>query len=215
MLLAAVGELGIDLIGKHENIGAAENVRDSLEVFLLHNTAGGVVGEGQQHGLGLRRDGGLQSLGCELELILLSGDDVDGNAAGEDDAGVVGNVGGLGDDDLIAGGDKSADGKVDRLACADGNEDLALRLIMNAVALVKILADELTQLGHSAVGGVRDAAVGKALQSLLPDGFGRGKIGLAYAEADGLVGKDIEVLADTGRRYVLNGLDDELGVIHG
>ena len=85
---------------------------------------------------------------------------------------------------------------------------------MHAVTVVKILADELAKLGHTAVGGVRDAAVGKALDGLPPDGFGSGEIRLAYAEADGLVGKYVEILADAGRRYVLNGFYYELCVIH-
>ena len=214
MLLAAVCELGIDLIRENEDIGAAKNVSDRLKVFLLHDTAGGVVGERKEQRLGLGSDGCLQSLCGELELIVSSGDNVYGNAARENYAGVISNVCGLGDNDFVALGDERADSEVDRLARADGNEYLAVRFIMDAVTLVQIPAYKLTQLGHTAVGRVRDAAVGQTLQSFLPDSFGRGEIRFADAEADRLVGQNVKILANTGRRYILHSFNNKFRVIH-
>ena len=49
---AAVGQLGINLIRKHEDIGSAQYLRDLLQMVPPHDRAGRIVGERQDQQFG-------------------------------------------------------------------------------------------------------------------------------------------------------------------
>ena len=72
MTIFAVVQLGIDLIRKHHNVGAAQHLGNFFQMLLFHHSTRGVVGERQHQKLGFWRDGCAQLVGSQAEIILLA-----------------------------------------------------------------------------------------------------------------------------------------------
>lgn len=89
----------------------------------------GLLGYGKDQQLGLGRDGSPQLVGSQAELILGAGGNVHRNAAGQLGDRLVADEAGLRDDDLIPRLHQGADGQVDGLAAADGDQDIFLFIV--------------------------------------------------------------------------------------
>ena len=214
---AAVGQLGVDLVGDDHDVGALEYPCDCLEVCALHDAAGGVVGVGQDQRLGARRDGGGQLPGQHAEGDRRVGGDAHGHAAGQPYARHVGDVGGLGDEHLIARLDQRAQRKVDALGRAHGDNDLLFGVVGQAAAVKKIARDFAAQLQRAPVGGVVRLPLLDGVDGGLADVPGRDKVRLAHAQGDGVLhrGHDVEELADAAGWDVRHRAVDDGIVIHG
>ncbi|MPM54682.1 hypothetical protein SDC9_101461 [bioreactor metagenome] len=129
-MMLPVGQLAVDFIGDHHDIGAAQHLGNGLQVPPTHNAAGGVAGEGQQHGLGFGCDGSAQLLGGQPKFVLGLKLHIHRRASGHGDQRPVADKGGHRDNHLVPGIDEAAEGQVQRLAAAHGHENLAGKVII-------------------------------------------------------------------------------------
>ena len=151
MLLAAIGELGIDLIGQHQDIGIPQHFRNGFKILPLHNAAGGVVGIGEDQQLALGRNSCLECLGSEAEIVLEPGGNAYNLRSGQAGNGIIGYIAGLGDQDFIAGIDHRADHHIDGLRTADGDHGLLFGIGKPHAAL-EIAVDLLLEFPETGVG---------------------------------------------------------------
>ena len=129
MAVEAVGQFGVDFVRQYDNVCLPQDGGDLLHLGGAHYSAGGVVGVREDQQLGLGRDGGPQLVGSQAELILGAGGNVHRNAAGQLGDRLVADEAGLRDDDLIPRLHQGADGQVDGLAAADGDQDIFLFIV--------------------------------------------------------------------------------------
>ncbi len=112
------------------------------------------------------------------------------DAAREHDRGNVGDVAGLVEDHLVTRVAGRPQREVDRLRCADGDQDLGLRVVADAVAAFEVLRERAPELDRAEVRGVVGAALAQALDARLDDLAGRVEVGLPHPEADDVVHGD-------------------------
>ena len=206
--MLAVGELGIDLVGYHHNIGAPQHLRQGLKVLPVHDAAGGVVGEGEHQNLGAGSDGGFQLLGGEAELVFHLGLHVHGYAVNHGHQGPIAHEGGGGDDDLVPRLQQTAEGQIQALTAAHGDQGLADGLILQVKPPLQIAADGPAQVGESGVGGVLGKALFQGVDARIPDVPGGLEVRLSHAQGDGVVHlrHDVKVFPNAGGRHFLNAL---------
>ena len=213
VLASVVKQLAVDLIGEDEQIVLHGKGGDLFQLLRGHDAAGGIRGEVQRDDLGLRRDGFLHIGGHEGEVVFLTRVHHDGHAVGHLDAGAVADVAGLVVDDFVARIQNGAEGDVERLADADGDEDLGLRVVGDAELLFHILADEYAEGLQAEVRGVAGLAFFQRADDGLADGPGGGFIRLADAEGDDIRAADDELeevtnarareVADLGTEFIM------------
>ena len=205
MIPAAVGQLGIDLVGKDKDILLDADLRDLLEIVTLHDRARGIVRERQNEHFRFVGDRRAQVVRSETEVILVFGVDDDRYAACHYGQRLVADERGLGNDDLVPSFHQRAEREVDRLAAAHGDERLRLRLICNAEAPFVVFRDFLQQVGKAAVGRVPCSALLQTADALVADMPRRLEIRLADTQRDHVLHliRDIKELADSRRVYRL------------
>ena len=148
-VLPLKGQLGVNLVGDHEQVVALGQAGDRLERLAGHRAAGGVGGEVQHERLGLGRDCLLDRLGGDGESVLGEARHGHRHAVGQRDAGRVADIARFVVNDLIAGIDDGPQRDVERLADADADEDLRLRVVAHAESPGDVAADGRTQLGQA------------------------------------------------------------------
>ena len=121
---AAVGELGIDLVGNDKEIVLFDDGDDGFELLLRHDAARRVVGIGEDDRLGAGGEGLFERFGREDEAVLRAAPDRHGRAAAQLHDGRVRDVGGIGDQNFIADVADRAKGKIDALARPHRNDDV-------------------------------------------------------------------------------------------
>ena len=214
--MLSIGELGIDLVGEDHDTGVPQHLGHGLQVLALHDAAGGVVGEGQHQHLGPGGDGRAQLLGGEAEFILRLGLHIDGGAAGHGGQRPVADKGGDGNDDLIPRIDHAAQGQVDGLAAAHGDNDLMGKVVLEMEAAVQIGRNLPAQLGHAGVGGVLCKSLFQGVDARVPDVPGRDKVRLADSQRDCVLHllQDVKEPADSRRFDVLDALGQNGIIVH-
>ena len=215
-VVLAVGELGVNFVGDHHDIGAPQHIGNGLQIGAAHDAAGGVGGEGQHQHLGLGGDGRLELLGGETELVLRLQLHIHRHAARHLGEGAVAHERGHGHDDLVAGIEQTAQGQVDGLAAAHGDQDLLGVVVVQVKAAAEIVGDLPPQLQHTGVGGVLGVAPLQGVDTRVPDVPGGDKVGLTDAQGDGVghLLQDVEKLADARGLDILDALRNDLVVIH-
>ena len=216
MLLLAVGEGGVDLVGEDQQVVLLHHPGDSLQVLPAHDGPGGVVGVGQDEEFRLFGDLLLHLLGGEAEAVFRLGLDGDGHALGHLGDGHVADEAGLGDEHLVPGVDEAAHAQVDGLAAAHGHQDLLVGVVLHVIVAGKEIGDLLAQLEKTPVGGVAGAALFQRLDARLPDMPGGVEVGLSHRQGDHvlhLVG-DVEKLPDARGLYHLDLPVEVLAVIN-
>ena len=179
---------------------------DGVQGLLGVDAAGGVVGGGQNDGLGLFIDSGLQGLRVHLEVVVLRGQ-VHGHAPAQPGDGGVQAEGRRGDDDLIAGIQHGGKRDMQALGGADGQDDL-LGVIVQAVFPLLEFGDGLQHIGIAVAGRIVGVigvqrGLGRLLHHVrgilvrLTDGQGTGTGGIPHQE-----GKP----ADTGQFLAEHGV---------
>ena len=105
------------------------------------------------------------------------------------------------EDDLVAGVDRRPQGEVDGLRRADGDEDLAGRVVADAVAALEVVGDRLPQLERAVVARVVGPLGAEARDPGLDDLGRRGEVGLPHPEADDVLHRrrDVEEAPDPRR----------------
>ena len=147
---AGIRQLGIDFVGNHHNIRAVQRLRKRLHVLRLHHAAGGVVRIWEDDRLGSRRKLRPQHLRRQTEAILRRRLHRHAHAAGEHHAGHIGYIAGIGNQHLIARLNQRAQRKINALARADRDHNLARGIIAHAEARL-ILGNQARQLLKPAV----------------------------------------------------------------
>ena len=181
MLLAAVREVAVDLVGDDDEVVLLGEGGNREQVLARHDGARRVVRVADEQHLRLWRHVLLELVRRDAELILDLGRHGDGLAAREDRAGLIGDVARLRDEDFVARREDGAHDEVERLADADRHEDVRVSIVGAVVLLLVVLGNLLAQLGQAAVGRVRGVALLKAVDAALADGPRRDEVRLADA----------------------------------
>ncbi len=202
MPVAAVGKAVVDLVAVDEQVVALGDAGELVLHVVVEDGAGRVGGVAQEQRLRLRRDRGLDSRGIQREVVIEARRHVHDGPAREHDRRHVCDVAGLVEDDLVAGIAGRAEGQVHGLRRADRDQDLARRVVADAVEPLQVIRQGPPQLDGPVVRGVVGAALAQALDAGLDDVAGRVEVGLADTEADDVVHRcrDVEEAPDTGRR---------------
>ena len=214
---AVVDQLAVDLIREDDEVVFEDDGGEFFEVALLHDRAGGVVGERDEDGFGAGGDRLLDLLHIELELVLDVALDADGSRARKGNEGGIAHEARLGDEHFIAGGAHRSERGVESLGRADGDDDLACGIVAYADEAVEIFGDGFAQLHETGVGGVLGLAVEDAVDRRLAERAGGDEVGLADAQGDAVLpgGCDLEELPDAGGLHVsCDGVKDALIIDH-
>ena len=158
---------------------------DLFQLFIRHDGTGRIVREGQHQDLRRRCDLCFQIFRSQLEQVLFLQFQRHRNTVRQDDAGFVGHIAGLRDNDLVPLIQKGAESEVDALGAAYRDHDLGGRIIADAESALQILCHLSLQFRKAGVAGVESASVLQGVDALFPDGPGRVKVRLAHAEGDG------------------------------
>ena len=136
----------------------------------------------------------------QLELVFKASWDEHRPSLRHLNTGTVGNVAGIGHQDLIARVEECTHDEIKGFADTDRDQDLGLGIVMNAVALLEIAGYLNAEFEQSTVAGVRGGTVAEGVYYGIADAPGRGEVGLADTEADHVVHADNEVeeLANAG-----------------
>ena len=181
MPVKAVGQLGVDFIGQHQNVVLPQDGGNLLHLGGAHHGAGGVVRVGEDDQLGARGDSRPQLVSRQAELILGPGGNVHRHAAGQLGNRLIADKAWLRDDDLIPGLHHRTDGKVDGLTAADRDQNVFLFIIQLKAAL-QIAADLAAQLLQAGVGRVLGAAQLQAADARIADAPRRFEVRLPHAQ---------------------------------
>ena len=128
-MLLSVCEFRIYLIRNNKDVFLDDNIDKLGKLFLRHDRTRRVVGEGKDEDLGLVGDGVKKLLLCELKLILFLKLHDHGLTACHDHTGLIGNVAGLGKDNLVTFLEHYTERHVDGFASADRDECLRKRIV--------------------------------------------------------------------------------------
>ena len=181
-MAAFIGQLSVDLVRKHIQIMLYAQLRDGPQVFPCHDGSCGIVGEGQDQDLGSVRDLLFQILRLEAELVLFLQFHHHGLSAGQTGAGIVGNIAGSGNQDLVSGIDHGPEHKVDGFGSAHGDKDLAVIVVAQVLGPFHICGHFHLQLLEAGVGSIESAALLQRIDALIPDVPGGIEIRLAHAQ---------------------------------
>ena len=194
---AAVGEFRVDLVRNDQKIVLFDDGKDGFQLLLCHDAARGIVGVRQDERLGFGGDGALQLRGREDETVLLHAGNGDGNAPRKLHAGRVGNVAGVGHEDLVARLAHRAHDEVDALARPHRDDDVFGRIV-HGKPLGKIARDQLAQGGKPAVARVLRVSALDGFDRRVADVPRRDEVRLAHAQGNGVLHfrHDIEKFTD-------------------
>ena len=208
MAFLGIGQLGIDFVADHDEVVFHKHVAQALQQRAIQHRAGGVVGIGQNHGLGAGRHGGGQRFGHQGKAVLLAGGHGHGHAARKHHARRVADVAGFGDEHLVAGVHQHAQAKVNTFAGPDRHQNFLLGVVGQVVAVLHIAGDFLAQAERAPVARVGGFAVQEAVDGRVADMVGRDEVRLAHAQRDraGHGGGHVEELADAALGHRQNGL---------
>ena len=135
---APVGQLCVDLVGQDKNVGPAKHLGKRLQLLSRHDSAGGIVRIGQDKHLCAGSNCRAELLRSYLEAILLLCFEEHGRSTRHSNDGPVADKAGHRNDNLVALLHTCADGKVDGLTAADGNNYLILGVIADTEPAVEI-----------------------------------------------------------------------------
>ena len=178
MLLAAVDQLLIDLVGDHDQVVTDGDVGQALQGLIGLHHAGGVAGGVDNQHAGLIGDEALQLLEVDLEVVLLPQLVADRNSTEE-----VGHVDvvephGIGNQNLVAGVEEGGYRGVGALAHADGHQDL-VGGVVHVVVPLELFGNGLAQLRGTIVRGVEHVAPADAVISGILNDLGGIEVGAA------------------------------------
>ena len=200
MLLAAVSQFSVDLIGKDVKIVLLHDLCNGLQVFFFHDRPGRVIGEGKHQDLGIRCYRLLQFFCRKAEAVLFLQVDDHRLPACQDRAGLIGNIRGLRDQYLIPRIDQRPEHQVNGLGAADRNEDLMVIVIIDSLGAFHIGGDLHLQLFEAGVGGIERPSLLQGINAFIPDMPGRVEVRFTDAQGNGVLHfrNDIEEFPDAG-----------------
>ena len=132
--MAGVDQAVVDLVADHQQIVALGDPGQGTDAIGLKHGAGRIVGKADEERLGARRDGRLDRLGVQLPAVVRRAGHVDRDTAGKDDVGHVGDIRGLGHDDLVTRVDHGGQRHRQRLGRTHRDDHLGVRVVGHVVA---------------------------------------------------------------------------------
>ena len=194
---AAIGQIPVNFIRNDDEIVLLGESGNFYEIFFRHHSACRIIRVADEKRLRARGDVGLELLGRDAEIVFKLRRNGYGFAACECDAGLVGNIAGLGDQHFITGRENGAHGDIEGFADAYRDEHILCGIIGNTVIPLVVCGNFLAQLQHAAVCRVGGVALFQAVDAAFADGPRGDEIGFSDAEGDDVFhfGGDIEVFA--------------------
>jgi len=147
----AVHQPVIDLVGEHDEVSLLRQSRDLLEHITWHDCAGRVVRIADQQGFGARRDGRINLLDRDPEVLFDARGHRHRHAAGENDTRFVGDEAWLRHNHLIPGIDQRQHGQQQCLAYADGDQDLIDWIVGHTVQFLQVFSQRLSEFQDACV----------------------------------------------------------------
>ena len=209
-LHAVVDQLTVNFVGENNEVVLLDDGHERFEVALLHDRAGGIVGERDEDRLGTRSDRLLDLRDVELELVLDETFHADRSRPRQRHKRRVTDETGFGNEHFVAGSAHCSERRVERFGRADGDDDLACRIVMHADEAVEIFADRLAQFHKSGVGGVLRLALQDAVDACLAESVRSDEIRLADAEGNAILARrgDLEKFPYARRLHIsCNGVE--------
>ncbi len=192
-------EIRVHLVAHEPQVVPAADLADRGDLARRHHRARRVVRRREQHGPGARRDGALDVVRLEMEPSLGQQRDVDDPRARRSQHRLVGDVGGLGDDDLVPRvEDALADGVQRGLGAGEVHDALARD--RGTGELADVTGDRLAQALESGRRHVARVTGAQRPDSLLDDRRGRTDVALADAQQD-----DVVALLAAALREIVDG----------
>ena len=203
---AAVGKMSIKLVADDNQVMLYSPVADSLNLLLAHNSAGRVIGIAKHNSLSLGRNSLFQIFDSRHKAVFLISFYGNRLAACQNNAGLVGNVAGLGQNNFVTGMHNGSNSGVQCFADTDGYHDFGFRVVFNAVVFMDIIRNCFAQLQKAESGSIAAFAFADAVDFGILDSLRNIKIGFAYAERYdvGVSGHNIKKLCQTGGRQCFN-----------
>jgi hypothetical protein len=149
----------INFIGDNQQIVFFGNLSYISQAFTGHHRAGWVVGIADQQHFGAGRDRCFDFFACHLEVVFYAGIDDDGCSPRKNDFGRVSHKTRLRDDHFITRIENRRHRQIQRLAHPDGDQNLRITVVVDAVQAVEVSADRLPQFERAAVAGIVSVAV--------------------------------------------------------
>jgi len=179
-----VGELAVDFVGEDDQIVLHGKGGDLCQLIGGHDSPGGVGRETEHQDARAGRDGLFQVGGAEHKFILGAGRDRDRLASGQRDARAVGDITWLVVEHLVARIEQGAQGEIDSLGDAHGDDDFVMGVVGDGEILLHILGNRAAQAWIAEIGGVAGAALFQGIDGGLADMPRRDKVGLTDTEGD-------------------------------
>ena len=206
VVVLTVGQSAVHIVAQDKDGLVLEDGVDGVQGLLGVDAAGGIVGGGQDDGLGPVGDGGLQFLRHDLEVVVLCGQG-DRHTALQLDQRLIQAEGRGGDDDLVPWVQDGGEGGEQRLRGAHRQDDLTGGVV-EAMGLSLEFGDGLQRVGIAVAGGIVGiVGVQSGLGGLLDD-VGGVQIRLADGQGAGAGGipHQIGELPDAGQLHAHNGI---------
>lgn len=186
VMVGLIDDVFIDLVGDDVGIVFLGQVGDDHEFVVGEDLAARIGGIAEDEGLGPLLEGRFEDVGVEMEVGWYEGH-VDGFGAGEDGVGTVIFVERREDDDLVAWVGDGHHGGHHGFCAAAGNDDFAVRVIVEAGEMLLFTADGFTEILGAPGDGVLVRAFCGYLAQAVGDCLWRCKIGEALGEIDRIV----------------------------
>lgn len=142
---------------------------NSLEIRLFHNGSRGIVGKRKDQYLRLVRNGCFQLLCCQAEFILCLQVNDHRSRSCQDRTGLIRYVAGLGDQDFISRIAHGTQSDINCLRATDRYQHFVLPVIGYTLFSPDRVADLLTQILQTGIGGIKGSSLFQGIDTLVPD----------------------------------------------
>ena len=176
MLFLSISQLGINLIRKNKQIVFYYNFCNLLQLAAVHHRSGGVVGEGKNQKLCLRRNLFQKLFRRQTELILFLQLNRNRNTSGQNSTGHIGNIAGLRNQNLVSRIQHGPHGNINALAAAYRYYNLLVRIIADMTASLQIIVNLHSEIPQTCIGCIKGSSFFQRIDAFLPDMPGRIKI---------------------------------------
>ena len=208
---AAVRHPVVELVGDDGKVVARSHLTNGEQVFAAHHRAGGVRWIAEQDRLRPRRHGSFQIRSKQTEVVRGVGRHRHELTAGHARRRQIRHVARVRAEHFVAGVQQRAQGDVERLARPARDDDLVLRVVVDAVEPLDMRAQLLAQFKQAVVRGVVRVATLDAGDRCPANGLGGNVVRFAHAQRDHVVDRAEEVkkLADPAWRDRLHSARNE------
>ena len=183
-MLLFISKLRIDLVRHNKNVMFFDNFRNGFQIRLLHDGTGRVVRERKDQHFCLVRDRCFQFLCSQAEFILRLQINDHRRCSCQDRTGLIGYITGLGDQHFVSRITHGTQSDVDSLGTTDRYQHFVLPVIGYTLFSLDRVADLLTQILQTCIGGVKGSSLFQGIDALIPDVPGSVEVRFSHTERD-------------------------------